>query len=652
MPAEPERSPLRSNPVTQVANELQANGLDTLARLATESHDVIADDRDATITQLQEQALSYSTTFDAIALGVCRFDCEGRLVLSNRRYGEIYRLAPEQVRPGASPPEIAELRATAGTSAVAGDADFASASIDATAASRNWTETLHDGRLVKVSRQPAPGGGWVETHEDVTGQNPRHGLADERIALQLLIDQVPDYLWIKDCESRFVVVNKALATDCGLAATSDLVGRSDFDIHPLEAARVFRAHEMQLLASGRSAVDIEESVVTKSGDRRWLSSTKAPLRDDDGEVFGLMGIARDVSARVLADELRDGQAQLLEMIAKGAPLHAVLDRLIRLVEAQLSGIFGSILLLDEDRIHLRHGAAPSLAETYVRAIDGVSIGPNVGSCGTAAFRRQPVVVTDIEQDPLWANYRDLIAPYGYRSCWSTPILSNHGEVLGVFAMYSMSVRAPAPIETRLVDIVTHTAGIAIERKLAEDRIQFMANHDALTGLPNRTLIKDRFADAAARAQRNGTWATVAFVDLDNFKYINDSLGHSAGDQLLKVVASRMVACLKPTDTVARLGGDEFVILLADHPKSADILAATLQKLRAAIAEPVLLDGHAFHVTCSFGAANYPEDGTDVETLLANADAAMYRAKDEGRDNFQFYAPALNAKLRENLNLES
>jgi hypothetical protein len=199
---------------------------------------------------------------------------------------------------------------------------------------------------------------------------------------------------------------------------------------------------MEVLASGRSAVDIEETVVTKSGERKWLSSTKAPLRDDNGEVFGLMGIARDVTARVLADELRDGQAQILEMIAKGAPLPAVLDRLVRLVESQLTGIFGSILLLDEDGIHLRCGAAPNLAESYVKAIDGVPIGPNAGSCGTAAYRRQPVVVTDIARDPLWADIRDLVAPHGYRSCWSTPILSNHGDVLGVFAMYSMSVRAP------------------------------------------------------------------------------------------------------------------------------------------------------------------------------------------------------------------
>ncbi len=360
MPAEGERPPLRASPLTQVAKGSQANGLGALARLATESHEVIADDRDATIARLQEQALSYLTTFDAIALGVCRFDGEGRLVLSNRRYREIYRLAPELLRPGTTSSEIAELRVAAGTAAIANDAELAAApSIDAAAALSTRTEKLEDGRLVEIVRQSTPDGDWVETHEDVTGQNPERGLVDERMALQLLIDQVPDYLWIKDCESCFVVVNRALAADCGLATTSDLVGRSDFDIHPLEAARGFRAHEMELLASGRSEVDIEEAVVTKLGDHKWLSSTKAPLRDDDGEVFGLMGIARDVSARVLADKLRDGQARLLELIAKGEPLPAVLDHLVRLVESQLTGIFGSILLLDEDRIHLRHGAAPS-----------------------------------------------------------------------------------------------------------------------------------------------------------------------------------------------------------------------------------------------------------------------------------------------------
>ena len=359
----------------------------------------------------------------------------------------------------------------------------------------------------------------------------------------------------------------------------------------------------------------------------------------------LVGVSRDITTRKLADALRDGQAQVLEMIAMNAPLEDVLDRLMRLVESQLTGIFGSVLLVDEDGTRLRLGAAPNLPEAYVKAIDGAPIGPNMGSCGTAAYRREAVMVADVMTDPLLADYKDLAAANGLRSCWSTPILSHDGEALGVFAMYSRSAREPSPVEMRLIDIATHMAGIAIERKLAEDRIRFMANHDALTGLPNRALLNDRLSQALLYAQRYGRWATVAFVDLDNFKTINDSLGHNAGDELLKIVAKRMVACLRATDTVVRLGGDEFVVLLFDQPKSADMISATVRKISAAIAEPICLEGHDLRVTSSMGIANYPDDGTDADTLLANADAAMYRAKETGRDNFRFYTPELNAKVQ-------
>ena len=136
-------------------------------------------------------------------------------------------------------------------------------------------------------------------------------------------------------------------------------------------------------------------------------------------------------------------------------------------------------------------------------------------------------------------------------------------------------------------MTTRVAAIAIERKRAEDQISFLAHHDALTGLPNRSLLKDRLTQAMLQTQRHNPWVSVVFVDLDNFKTVNDSLGHTAGDALLKVVADRMVDCVKPTDTVVRLGGDEFVILLVDQAENADAISATLDKIRAAIAEPVL-----------------------------------------------------------------
>jgi diguanylate cyclase (GGDEF)-like protein len=207
-------------------------------------------------------------------------------------------------------------------------------------------------------------------------------------------------------------------------------------------------------------------------------------------------------------------------------------------------------------------------------------------------------------------------------------------------MHAKEPREPTDVEMGLIDVATRIASIAIERKLVEDRIQFMPNHDALTGLPNRTLLEDRLSQAVLHAQRNDRWVTVLFVDLDNFKLVNDSLGHSAGDELLKTIAGRMVQCVRATDTVVRLGGDEFVVVLSDQPKSADPISETVQKIQSIIAGPVRLENHGLRVTSSIGIANYPDDGVDAETLMANADAAMYRAKEIGRDNFRFYSPEL------------
>jgi diguanylate cyclase (GGDEF)-like protein len=292
-----------------------------------------------------------------------------------------------------------------------------------------------------------------------------------------------------------------------------------------------------------------------------------------------------------------------------------------------------------------------LPKAYVAAIDGLRIGPNVGSCGTAAYRREVVVVSDISRDPLWEDYRELAAEHAFRSCWSTPILSHQRTVLGTFAMYSKEVRKPSVADKALLETARRLAAIAIERKRAEQRIQFMADHDALTGLPNRTLLRDRLAQASLYAARYERWVTVAFIDLDNFKFVNDSLGHNAGDALLKIVSKRMVGCVRNTDTVVRLGGDEFVILLVDQPKSEDIISATLQKIRAAIGAPIHIQEHDLEVTCSIGLAIYPKDGADADALLANADAAMYRAKEIGRDNFQFYTPELNTKVHEKFLLQ-
>ncbi|MEN3293259.1 MAG: hypothetical protein V7642_2512 [Burkholderiales bacterium] len=197
-----------------------------------------------------------------------------------------------------------------------------------------------------------------------------------------------------------------------------------------------------------------------------------------------------------------------------------------------------------------------------------------------------------------------------------------------------------------------TQGVAFvldlsERKQAEERIRYMADHDALTGLPNRALFRDRVKQAIAIAHREQTQVAVLFIDLDYFKHINDSLGHHIGDRLLQMVAVRLQQCVREGDSLARLGGDEFVLSLPLHNGSNDA-AVVAGKALDALDQPFLVEGHHLHVGGSIGISLYPEDGTDVESLMRTADTAMYHAKEKGRGHFRFFMPALNKAAQQRL----
>ena len=475
--------------------------------------------------------------------------------------------------------------------------------------------------------------------------------SDERQLLRSLIDLLPDHLFVKDREGRFVLANSAFAVALGLDSPGQLLGKTDFDVLAQDAAQKVIDDDRHVMQSGQSLIDLEEQIVSKAGASHWFSTNKIPLRDSAGRIVGLVGLCRNITDRKKNELLQAEEGHILEMIATNSPLDKVLDKLARIVEARLEGIIASILLLDGEGRCLRHGAAPNLPHSYISAIDGTAIGPKAGSCGTAAWRRRPVIVADIGSDPLWDDFRHLTQPIGLRSCWSTPIMSHQGAVLGTFAMYSRELREPDQLEIRLVDMATRIAGLAIERQRAEERIYHMVHHDALTGLPNRILLMDRLDRAILNAQRSERSVTVAFIDLDNFKVINDSLGHGCGDELLKVMAERMVGCVRNSDTVVRLGGDEFVILLTNQSPSTGRSAELVAKLQTRITEPVSIDGHLLQITCSMGLATYPKDGADASTLLMNADAAMYRAKELGRNNYQFCTAWLSTKNQEKLALQ-
>lgn len=425
-------------------------------------------------------------------------------------------------------------------------------------------------------------------------------------------------------------------------------GLSDFDLHPEHVARGFFTIEQEIIRTGRPRLDMEELVRDASGRMKWLLSSKLPVRDAAGEVVGIVGIARDITERKREESLHLGQAHLLKMIALGAPLAEVFSSLILLIEAHIPDVTGSILMLAPDGKHIVHGAAPNLDPAYCQLVDGLEIGPSLGSCGTAMWRGEPVIVTDIETDPLWENFKALILPYGFRACWSSPIRSYQGKVMGSFALYSRRGGEPSAECMKLVGMAIHIAGIAIERKEAEDSIQFMAHHDTLTGLPNRSMLDERVASAIEAADDAGGSMTLAFIDLDNFKLVNDSLGHHAGDELLKIVAARMLRCVRASDSIVRLGGDEFVVLINGAMRKGESVEDRLSAVREAIAEPVEIEGRSFQVTCSMGVAAYPEHGRNVTELLARADTAMYRAKEIGRDAMQVFTAELANRAHEKL----
>ncbi|SFV11597.1 diguanylate cyclase (GGDEF) domain-containing protein [Pseudoduganella namucuonensis] len=191
-----------------------------------------------------------------------------------------------------------------------------------------------------------------------------------------------------------------------------------------------------------------------------------------------------------------------------------------------------------------------------------------------------------------------------------------------------------------------------EHKRLEALLQHQASHDTLTGLPNRALLQDRLKQAIATAVRSPSPIWIIFVDLDRFKLVNDSLGHKAGDAMLKQVAARLQSAVREADTVARLGGDEFVLVLPERiDGSGSLSAAVVQRILDAVAQPMMIEGHEFVTTCSMGIAVHPNDGADGETLMTHADIAMYCAKEVGRNNFRFYSPAMDARILERLRLE-
>jgi len=235
----------------------------------------------------------------------------------------------------------------------------------------------------------------------------------------------------------------------------------------------------------KSDYEVEFRILLPDGTVKYIHTVGHPVFNASGDLTEFVGSATDITERKRAEVLLAGEKRLLEMIAKGDSREQILEGACLLVEELASGSLCSILLLDASAKCLRHGAAPSLPRAYTEAIDGIVIGPTVGSCGTAAYKAEPVIVSDIATDPLWADFRNLALAHELRACWSVPILSSAGSVLGTFATYYRQPRSPGPQERNIIERVTHLGSIAIERKQAEETLRrsesYLAEAQGLTG---------------------------------------------------------------------------------------------------------------------------------------------------------------------------
>jgi diguanylate cyclase (GGDEF)-like protein/PAS domain S-box-containing protein len=463
----------------------------------------------------------------------------------------------------------------------------------------------------------------------------------ERWALLTMVaDRTDRAIVVTDRNLKIVYANAAFASMFGYTIAEamgrkvdELLGGSHTDGNTL--ARLRRRIDAD--AGG------EEDILAydKNGEEIWISASVKGFRNSGGRVKYVFALLSDISE---TKQLRSLQQLIMSALADEVEISGIADRLCRRVEEIAPDVVSSLLHID-DRGLIHPLGGPSLPDGYSQALDGVAIGPDMGSCGTAAFYAKPSLALDIATDPRWQPYKTRPLEVGLRACWSTPIKARDGRVIGTFAFYFRESRAPSRWHQRIVDACVHLGALAIERKEAQAQIARLAYCDTLTGLPNRARLQDLISEAIASCPE-GQHVALALLDVDNFKDINDTFGHAAGDELLVQFARRLGAQLQPTSTLGRLGGDEFMIVLPNHNVAEAALVAG--RIADAMVAPLDVGTTKVPMAASMGISLYPDSASDVDSLKQQADIAMYTAKHAGRSTYRFFNPDMRRLAEQRL----
>ncbi|MFZ6646497.1 EAL domain-containing protein [Undibacterium sp. TJN25] len=473
---------------------------------------------------------------------------------------------------------------------------------------------------------------------------------------RLLYQEAQDAILLINRDYLYVDCNPAAIALFGVESAADIIGKRAGGFSPNSQ------HVNQLPSMGRDnlVATLVDAAFEGTAQRfEWTTQKHGQLQfneitlsrvEVESEIL-LFCVMRNVNSRKYTERLLEGQNRLLQLIGSGEELSSILEAVCQFVEKLNPHWRCGIQLLDDDQRTFSRLVGQNFPEMLKPQLQGLVVSKGNGVWSEAVINASPVWVEDVQAAPEMQFINALENLSGFASCGAWPIMGKNGQLLGTFTLF-FTVRTPLNDEDMgLMGITTDIASIAIEDRRSEEKILKLAHYDDLTGLPNRFLYHQHLAKSLAHAERNRSRLAVFFVDLDRFKNINDTFGHDEGDTVLRNIARRFKNCLRESDTIARVGGDEFILLVDQYDNPMD-LSDIADKLLIESALPFDIRGQECQLSASIGIATYPADGKDAQTLLKNADIAMYRAKNRGKDNYQFYASEMNVHTVERLAFEA